>query len=83
MDIISRKEAKEQGLNRYFTGKPCKHGHVAERLVANRTCAECFRRSTQAWREANPEKVKGYSRAWAKANREKSRENSQAWRCPI
>ena len=28
--IISHAEAKAQGLKRYFTGKPCKHGHVAE-----------------------------------------------------
>lgn len=26
---------------RYFTGKPCRHGHVAERKVANGICVEC------------------------------------------
>jgi len=31
MEIISRKEAKALGLTRYFTGKPCKHGYIAER----------------------------------------------------
>lgn len=40
--IITRKEAVERGLKRYFTGKPCKHGHVSERAVVNHTCLECI-----------------------------------------
>jgi hypothetical protein len=28
-------------MKRYFTGKPCKRGHIAERLVSNSTCVEC------------------------------------------
>jgi len=43
MQIISRAEAKAKGLKRYFTGKPCKHGHVAERQVYNATCVVCER----------------------------------------
>ena len=39
--IISRQDAKAKGLIRYFTGKPCKHGHVAERFVCDRGCARC------------------------------------------
>jgi hypothetical protein len=31
MEIVSRKETKERALRRYFTGKPCKRGHIAER----------------------------------------------------
>lgn len=27
----------------YFTGKPCKRGHVAERFVSTRNCVECNR----------------------------------------
>ena len=41
MDIITRKQAQEQGLTHYFTGKPCKHGHLAQRLVSNRGCCLC------------------------------------------
>ena len=29
----------------YFTGKPCRNGHVAERIAANRTCVECARKN--------------------------------------
>jgi hypothetical protein len=30
-DIIGCDEAKALGLKRFFTGEPCKRGHVAER----------------------------------------------------
>jgi hypothetical protein len=36
----NRKEAKAKGASHYFTGEPCKHGHVALRLVKG-TCVEC------------------------------------------
>lgn len=38
-----RDEARANGLRRYFTGRPCIHGHVAERLVSNKACVECDR----------------------------------------
>ena len=38
---ISRTDARAQGLSRYFTGKPCKRGHIAERILASGTCIEC------------------------------------------
>ena len=41
VNIRSKSEAKKLGLKYYFTGKPCKYGHVAERRVCNSTCKEC------------------------------------------
>lgn len=41
MKLISKAEAKAQGLPRYFTGKPCARGHVAERKTASDACHEC------------------------------------------
>ena len=43
MQIITRKEAKDKGLPRYYTGKPCKHGHLSERTVPNKRCMACHR----------------------------------------
>ncbi|MFB9263076.1 hypothetical protein ACFFWD_07815 [Bradyrhizobium erythrophlei] len=40
---ISRNEAHALGLKRYFNGKLCSKGHVAERLVSDRKCLECSR----------------------------------------
>lgn len=34
MKIISRRDAIKKGLKLYFTGKPCKHGHVDQRRTA-------------------------------------------------
>lgn len=39
--IISRKEAKANGFSKYFTGKPCKYGHIAERYLGNGDCVVC------------------------------------------
>lgn len=39
--VISRDEARAAGAIRYFTGQPCKHGHMAERYVTNTTCVTC------------------------------------------
>jgi hypothetical protein len=41
MELISRKDAIGRGLKRYFTGEPCKYGHVCERLVASYSCLDC------------------------------------------
>lgn len=41
MRVIAWSEARRQGLVRYFTGIPCKYGHVAERFVGNSECVEC------------------------------------------
>ncbi|WP_116598986.1 hypothetical protein [Primorskyibacter marinus] len=38
---IDRATARDMGLKRYFTGKPCKKGHVAERHVSSACCVEC------------------------------------------
>lgn len=39
--IISRREAHEQGLLRFFTGVPCRNGHLAERYVNQGQCLLC------------------------------------------
>lgn len=41
MEIISRKEAASRGLARYFTGKRCRNGHLAERYIGNGVCVTC------------------------------------------
>lgn len=43
MKIISAVEAKKRKLSRYYTGVPCVHGHLTERVTRNRRCLECTR----------------------------------------
>jgi len=45
MKIVSRKESREAGLTRYFTGDACIHGHLAERHTGNNACVVCQRAS--------------------------------------
>ncbi|ABO60569.1 hypothetical protein LA345_38770 (plasmid) [Burkholderia vietnamiensis] len=46
--IITREQAAEQGLTRYFTGEACRNGHIAERNTKSRRCVECERRRAYA-----------------------------------
>lgn len=85
-EIIGRADALARGLKRYFTGKPCKRGHVAERLTSDKTCLECAaerrksesgrarsRARTAAWRARDPEKVRTQNRARYADNPEKEK----------
>lgn len=53
MDITNlpktRQEAKDTGAKYYFTGEPCKHGHVAPRKTKG-SCVECLK---VEWEKAN------------------------------
>jgi 5-methylcytosine-specific restriction endonuclease McrA len=46
--IVTRAEAKAQGLKRYFMGpdRPCKRGHVSERTTVDGGCILCARVSS-------------------------------------
>ena len=48
------------GQTRYFTGKPCKYGHVAERLVSTKTCVACKaqRERNRPVRKLSPTQIK-------------------------
>jgi hypothetical protein len=37
----THQEARRQGVTYYFTGKPCKHGHVCERFASSKACKQC------------------------------------------
>ena len=43
MKLITRKEAKAQGLKRYFTGIPCCRGHIVERTIGGKGCIDCHK----------------------------------------
>lgn len=74
--IISRADARAQGLTRYFTGKACKRQHICERYVSNLECVQCVYDKTKAraWHKENPDRHREHNRRWDAANREKKRE---------
>ena len=68
----TRKEAKELGTNYYFTGEPCKHGHIAPRKTKG-ACVECLKAE---WKQA-ASKREEYFREYNQ--REKDIEAKHAW----
>ena len=40
---MERKQAVAAGLKKYNTGRPCRHGHKADRYVDSGACSECLR----------------------------------------
>lgn len=43
VEIISRAEGRQSGASRFYTGKPCKYGHVALRITSSGLCTECVK----------------------------------------
>lgn len=69
MLIISRKEAKEQGLKYYFTGKECLNGHISKRRTVRGDCLQCIRdRDLQSYKK-NPSKFKERQKCFYQENR--------------
>lgn len=78
-EIVTRAEAKARGLKRYFTGKPCRHGHVAERWVVYCTCVTCGGDANKAWHNANKERNAANKKAWRETNKERKDAIDKAW----
>lgn len=43
MEKVNLQDARNKGHKFYFTGNPCKYGHIVKRRVSNRNCVECER----------------------------------------
>ena len=78
MKIISRNEAIIQRLTYYFTGKPCKYGHVDQRYVTG-GCATCHREHTKKSYDKNSKKKNKETGEWREANRESARKIQRAY----
>lgn len=77
--IISRADAEAAGLKRFFTGEPCRNGHVSERRVGgDGSCFVCQRMASATYRKSDPEGNKARRGAWDKANMEKIRAQKRA-----
>lgn len=74
----TRKEAQESGSKYYFTGLPCKHGHIAPRKTKG-ACVDCLKVEWQNNNERRAEYFNTYNKredvkeaksAWYEANKE-------------
>lgn len=78
--IVTRAEAKAAGLHRFFTGKPCKHGHLAQRLVGHAGCIVCSKARAAVWWAQNPEKAAARRQKYRAENREQIASQRQEYR---
>lgn len=67
----SVREAKALGAKRYYTGVPCKRGHLEARFTSTRKCYACARIYCKHAYETK-ENYRGRSKIWYWANRERS-----------
>lgn len=84
-----RAEAKAAGLKWYFTGLPCKKGHVAQRNTITGACDDCvrdrylhnevYRAGQRAWRAANKEHLRQLALKSYKADPERARQRTRKW----
>lgn len=87
----SRREAIEGGHKGYFTGRPCKSGHIAPRYLSG-ICVDCGSASNVKNRLAHPERARQSSRdymakdsakvvrrAWIERSREAQQKRVRAW----
>ena len=79
MEIISKADAIASGLKRYFTGKPCKNGHIDERLVSNKGCITCCNSNYRKYYKENPIPGREKSSIWKKNNPDKAKINHENW----
>ena len=60
----TREEAKKTGNKYYFTGQPCKHGHIAPRKTKG-SCLECLKVEWQKGNETRAEYFRSYNKSEA------------------
>lgn len=69
----TRAKAKLAGEKHYFTGNPCKHGHIYKRLTVDGNCCECSRLKNHS------EHKKEYLALWISNNKDKVKNIKQKW----
>ena len=78
----TRAEAKALGAPQYFTGKPCKQGHLVPKFTSSGSCTECLaarrREYMREWAQKNPEVKKERAAEWYEKKREEIIERVRA-----
>ena len=80
MKIVSLQQARSEGLVHYFTGKPCKRGHIANRYTSIRKCVICSSEDYKTGRRNNPKRFNAYDRKYRQTHPEERRETHRRYR---
>jgi hypothetical protein len=78
MQPISKEEAIERGEKYYFTGMPCKNGHINKRTL-NHTCYQCQLEKSQAFRNKNLQYHTTYNQQYYPNNKQRTKEASDKY----
>lgn len=76
----TRAEALAVGAEHYFTGQPCKRGHIDRRSTAWLICRSCDHLRTAAYRIGKKDIFRKHSANWYQNNKEKAKAANAAWR---
>lgn len=79
LQIKKRSQALLDGDKYYFTGKPCKNGHVCKRHISS-GCYECTLSYQKSYRENNSDYWSKKNVKWNNANREYKRSSDKLYR---
>lgn len=76
--VISCQEAIAGELTRYFTGVPCKNGHLVPRSTCDGKCVKCKRLRWNRWADENRDYIDATSHNWIIDHHERRLEINRA-----
>lgn len=62
--VVTRKEACQAKLTRYFLGVPCRNGHICERYTNSAHCVECDKIDRKKYRNTHRESIKAQTKRY-------------------
>lgn len=61
--------ARRAGTTTYFTGRPCKHGHISERRTNTSNCVACQEIYVRKWAKEHPESRRRFCNKYEKTKK--------------
>lgn len=80
VNICTRKQALALNQQFYFTGKPCKQGHVSKRSTQWMSCHQCQLTSYKQIYNGDPARNNARSKQYKQLNRAQTASTAKQWR---
>lgn len=84
---MNRKQAKElreiaklEGRKTFFTGVPCRNGHVCEKYTSTAGCVQCALDRAKERKERKTCEINQYLKQYYQENKDKHAENRKRWK---
>jgi len=78
--MSERQKAKDAGLKHYFTGLPCRNGHIENRQTSDGTCMACSREKSSKWALLNRDKYLEHKTIANNKRKQKNQLYARSWR---